>query len=136
MDIRTEQEPDMTVFQRPTMEAALARYGFTRVHPFLEMLPVISDDAFQEYCASGLPDGFPDPNIRWQRVGDENVLLDGRSRIFVATALERYDLHLRLVGEYGLSTLADGVPTIISTNLMRKHLEPWEIKLALWGCQS
>ena len=100
-------------FERIPVSEIVGKHGIAGVHPAADILPLASDDEFQEMCADVKAQGFLNPI----RINKDNLLIDGRNRLQVGWAIgldpsiKRFDPR-------------DVLAYVISENVHRRQLTP------------
>ena len=109
-----------TGYKRSELKEILGKFGIKSVHPVADLFPIYSDEEFQAACQDVEKNGFHNS----VKVTKEGVLLDGRNRIQIGYAIEKDPPLERM-------DIADPIAYIISENIIRRHLTPWEkVKIA------
>jgi hypothetical protein len=98
-------------FGRRPLEEIISDFGISGVHPAADLVPMSTDEEFQIGCHDVKVHGF----LHAVKVTDENLLLDGRNRLQIASAIsldppiERFNP-------------SDPIAYVLSENVVRRHL--------------
>ena len=98
-------------YERKPLEKIISRHGIKGIHPVAELLPMMSDEEFQNLCEDVKAHGFLHPIS----VNSDHILLDGRNRLQAAAAL-RMEPTIKLI------TPPDEQSYVLSENIVRRHL--------------
>jgi protein gp37 len=70
-------------FERISVTEIVGKHGIAGVHPAADILPLATDEEFQEMCVDVKAQGFLNP----VRINNDNLLIDGRNRLQVSWAV-------------------------------------------------
>jgi hypothetical protein len=98
-------------YQRAPLQEIIGHYGIAGIHPAAELLPEIGDEEFQQMCCDIKTNGLLHP----PSINDEQILLDGRTRLQLAWALG-------LDFKFEQLNPPDELAYIVSENIRRRHL--------------
>jgi protein gp37 len=98
-------------FERAALDDIIAKYGIKGVHPAADLLPMMSNEAFQAICFDVKAQGF----LESIQITNEDLLIDGRNRLQVGWALQ-------LDPPIERFNPTDAVAYVVGKNITRRHL--------------
>jgi protein gp37 len=104
--------------QRAPLAKILAHYSIAGIHPAALLVPMATEEEFQTMCSDVAQNGF----LHAVRINNDNLLLDGGTRLQVAWALQLDPPIERIEPE-------DSLSYVLSENIVRRHLTAGQLAM-------